>query len=310
VSHPQHQGILGGTQLLIDAVWRGADVRDPGEAALEHALRLAYGNDVQGRLARALPERLERVCRETEATSDAFRRNLKTATELLWAHGVRPVLIKADPSADCVYPNFDLVVTSGQWPVALHTLQGWAKRRERYWLERSTKELFWPSTGPGAHLHTAVTWFGVDVIAAEGLLQRSSARRGDSWLIPSRADQLRIWLAHALFQNLAFSLSELLALRSLLEDGLVAVARRQADEEGWLRAFDSALDLTRAAMGRLDLGEAVPLPFPLPGQLSMTVALEHAWNTGRAGRLGPSVREIALRGPLILAKRLSRRAEP
>jgi hypothetical protein len=292
-----------GRQLLVDAVWRSHAVPDVDQEVLQAALTPAYANGVQGRLARVYPGRLDAVVRETAARTDAFRGNLADSTQRLWSRGVRAVLIKAEPVGDCVYPNFDLVVPPHVWPVAVDVLRQWAQRRETYWLERSTKELFWPVRGPGAHLHSAVTWFGIDVVPAEQLYRESEQRQGQTWLTPCPEDQLRIWLAHALFQNLCFDLSELLALRALLGDDVVAVAGGRAVEEGWPKAFTAAVDLVRSSVARLDQGDVLPLPLPVPPELAVSVAVEHALHNGRTGRRGACVREIALRGPLLLAKR-------
>ncbi|MEV6327778.1 hypothetical protein [Streptomyces sp. NPDC051909] len=302
-------------RLLVDAVWRGR----PGpatDAELLGALAVARRNQVEGVLARAYPERLAATRAEVAAATGLFRRNLTESTARLRAAGIPAVLIKADLSGDYVYGNFDLVVPTGRWRQAQRALTGWYVRRESYWLERSTKVLLDPVSGPAAHLHTAVSWFGVPVVPTDRLFARArpapSAGPPDgdgpaAWLVPCPADRLRIWLAHALFQNLTLDLSELLALRELLSPAVVAEARREAAREGWAAGGDRALATALAAMERLDRGEPVPLPLPLPVGTSLRVGAEHSGHLLGRGRVRTAAREASLRVPLVVAKRVRRR---
>lgn len=299
-------------RLLVDAVWRGR----PGpatDAELLGALAVARRNQVEGVLARAYPERLADTRAEVAAATGLFRRNLTESTARLRAAGIPAVLIKADLSGDYVYGNFDLVVPTGRWRQAQRALAGWYVRRETYWLERSTKVLLDPVSGPAAHLHTAVSWFGVPVVPTDRLFARArpaATGNGDGpagWLVPCPADRLRIWLAHALFQNLTLDLSELLALRELLSPAVIAEARREAAREGWATGGDRALATALAAMERLDRGEPVPLPLPLPVGTSLRVGAEHSGHLLGRGRVRTAAREASLRVPLVVAKRVRRR---
>ncbi|WP_435057897.1 lipopolysaccharide biosynthesis protein [Streptomyces sp. bgisy060] len=296
------------TELLVDAVWRDR-VRPAGEEELRKALVTARHNQVEGRLARAYPRQLAGTLGEVEGATALFRRNLVAATERLRAVGIPTVLIKADLSGDYVYGNFDLVVPPGRLRAAQQALEGWYAHRETYWLERSSKVLLQPPSGPAAHLHGSVSWFGVPVVPTERLFARAVPPEEDgcAWLTPCPPDRLRIWLAHALFQNLALDLSELLALRPLLRPGVLAEAHREASLEGWDAGGREALATAVAAMARLDRGEPVPLPLPLPARTSLRVGVEHARHLLGSGRVGPAVREAALRVPLVTAKKLRRR---
>lgn len=336
-------------RLLVDAVWRGRP-GPAGDAELLGALAVARRNQVEGLLARAYPDRLAATRAEVDAATGLFRRNLAETTALLRSAGIPTVLIKADLSGDYVYGNFDLVVPTGHWHQAQEALTGWYVHRERYWLERSTKVLLEPATGPAAHLHTAVSWFGIPVVPTDRLFARAvpvdgaAARdgggdaagdgngggngeaagagngagnggggngRGDrdgvAWLVPCPADRLRIWLAHALFQNLTLDLSELLALRELLSPPVVAEARREAAREGWSAGGARALATALAAMERLDRGEPVPLPVPLPVGTSLRAGAEHSGHLLGAGRVRTAAREASLRVPLVVTKRVRRR---
>lgn len=288
-------------RLLVEAVWRGR-TRPVTDAALRRALPLARDNQVEGRLARAYPRQLADVVTEVDTANERFRENLCEVTDRLRAAGIPTVLIKADLAGDYVYGNFDLVVPDGRWEAACDALEGWYDHPSRYWLERSSKVLLEPRRGPAAHLHSSVSWFGVPVIPNRGLFDRASSD-GGAWLVPHPADELRIWLAHGLFQNLSFDLSELFALRKLLVPDLVAEARRQAEREGWLAGGARALAVAVEAMARLDRGTPVGLPVPLPVAASLRAGAEHSLHLLRRGDRSVAAREAALRVPLVVAKR-------
>ncbi|MET9676235.1 hypothetical protein ABZY68_24550 [Streptomyces sp. NPDC006482] len=299
-------------RLLVDTVWRGL-VRPAGDEELRDALAAARRNQVEGRLARAYPRQLAATVAEVESATALFRRNLVESTDRLRAAGIPTVLIKADLDGDYVYGNFDLVVPPGRLRAAQAALDGWYVRRSTYWLERTTKVLLEPPSGPAAHLHGAVCWFGVPVVPTERLFARAEhpddpgSSDGHAWLTPCPSDRLRIWLAHALFQNLTLDLSELLALRSLLRPDVLAEARRETLREGWSAGGQRALDTAVAAMARLDRGESVPLPLPLPVATSLRVGAEHSGHLLVEGRLRAATREASLRVPLVVAKKLRRR---
>ncbi|MFK4100563.1 lipopolysaccharide biosynthesis protein [Streptomyces sp. NPDC019531] len=288
-------------RLLLDAVWRH-DVRPAGNDELRRALAAARDSNTEALLARAYPQQLAETVAEVEKREASFRSNVCEATERLLAAGIPSVLIKADGPGEHVGGDFDLVVPDGRWAAAAKTLSGWCVRRERYWLERSTKVLLWPPSGPAAHLHASVSWFGVPVMPNTPLFARALAADDRPWLEPHPADRLRIWLAHALFQNLSFELSELLAIRPLLQPDVMAEARRESAREGWGTAHSQALATAIEAVGRLDQGESVTLPMPLPAKVSLHVAVEHTPRLLREGRIEGAVREAALRVPLCVAK--------
>ncbi|MEF9881267.1 lipopolysaccharide biosynthesis protein [Streptomyces sp. P9-A4] len=312
--------------LLVDAVWRGR-VRPAGDEELLGALAAARLNQVEGRLARAYPRQLGATLTEVERATGLFRRNLVESTRLLRAAGVPTVLIKADLAGDYVYGNFDLVVPPGRLGAAQAALDGWYAHRTTYWLERTSKVLLEPPTGPAAHLHGSVSWFGVQILPTEQLFARArrpedangghaegaghtngdGSGNGYAWLTPCPSDRLRIWLAHALFQNLTLDLSELLALRALLRPDVLAEAHREAAREGWSTGGHEALATAVEAMARLDRGEPVPLPLPLPVRTSLRVGAEHSGHLLGEGRLRAATREASLRVPLVVTKRLRRR---
>jgi O-antigen/teichoic acid export membrane protein len=254
--------------LLIDAVWRGT-ARKATDAELRQALVLARRNRVEGRLSCAYPAQLSGVLEEARVTAELFTRNLRQVANCLHGKGIPTVLIEVGLAGDQVDANIDLIVPERNWHTALTALADWYVKSSTYQLKHSTMALLYPSTGPGLHLHTSVSWFGVPALPTRQLL--AHARRGHGgFLIPAPADYLRIWLAQALFQNLSLDLSKLLAVRNLLHATVVTAARAEASREGWRSDFDQALAATGDAISRLDrrLPVKVPVPMPVPHSLS------------------------------------------
>lgn len=287
-------------ELLVRAVWLETPPPVGGRDELEGAVEAAKRNHVEGRLARAYPELLSAELAWAGERTSAFRRNLAESTRRLLGAGVQAVLVKAGD--DYTYSNFDLVVGDDGWPRAIEALGGWGKRWSSHWAEPG-KLLVHPDTGPAAHLHREVSWFGVPVVANERLMSRSTRGDGETWWLPKPADELRITLAHAAFQNLSLDLSELLAIRELLRPAIADEARAEAEHEGWTSGFEHLFATAVAAKRRLDAGEAISIPVPLPLPASVSVGFEHAAHLWRVGRRKLAAREAALRLPLVVAKR-------
>ena len=292
--------------LLTEVVWRGK-VPDATPAELDSALTLARRNQVEGSLALAYPQQLSHVLAEVRVADELLARNIRQVTGRLRQAGISSILIKYRESCDSVRADFDLVVARPQWDGTFCALAGWYVHRSTYWLERSTKTFLYPPVGPALHLHAAVSWFGVPVLPTQHLLARANMN-GHDCLSPESADQLRIWLAHALFQELSLNLSELAAVRDLLQPEVIKSARDHADREGWRRGFDGALAVATGAIDRLDRGLPGTLPVALPVPLSVSAGAEHARHLQRTRNLRAAAREAALRIPLVIAKRRKRRA--
>jgi hypothetical protein len=288
-----------GSAVVVDAVWHGNTTSLDNEA-LCAALCLAERNHVQGLLARAYPARLAGLLARVEATTAQFHSNLEEVTRRLCSAGVRPILIKADHVDYYVYTNFDLVVGE-QLATARRALAGWYSQASVHPLEPD-KVLLHPPVGPAAHIHRTVSWFGIPIIRADRLASHAS-ETGGGWLKPSRSDELRIWLAHAAFQNLAFDLSELLALRDLISPEVVAEARVDAQQEGWRRAFDETLHVAWDTITSLDARHRVRLPVPLSPSTSLAVLRQHVRHLFETGQASAAVREVVLRAPLAAVKR-------
>jgi hypothetical protein len=283
-------------EQVLGAAWPGRPFPEP-TGQLDLALRLARANQVQGALARRYPDVLAEELRRTEQATRAFDRALSEAGAILRRHGIDPVLIKHVPGADHVYSNFDLVV-GAQLDESVAALTGWGARAAGHPLEK-TKIFVEPPDGPSAHLHQEASWW--DVTAVDGAALRARASDGGNWLVPAPVDQLRIWVAHALFQNLSVDLSELLALRPLLQGDLVDEAAAACRLEGWERSFRRVVVAVADVVEALDAGASVPVPVRLPVLASVHLH-EHLVHLARTGRVRAAVREAGLRGPLLLAK--------
>jgi O-antigen/teichoic acid export membrane protein len=290
--------------LLTDVVWRGK-VPDAAPAALERAMTLARRNQVEGSLALAYPRQLSPVLAEVRVAGELLTRNIRQVTDRLQQAGIPSALIKYRESSEYVHSDFDLVVARQHWDAAFAALAGWYVHRSTYWLERSTKTFLYPPVGPALHLHAAVSWFGVTVLPTEQLLAGASMN-GHDCLSPVPADRLRIWIAHAIFQELSLNLSELMAVRELLQPDVIKVARCHADREGWRGAFDGGLAVATGAIYRLDRGLPVTLPAALPLPLSIRAGAEHARHLALTRNISAAAREAALRVPLVIAKRRKR----
>lgn len=280
----------------LAAAWPGRALPEP-TGDLHLALRLARANQVQGALARAYPDVLGAELRRVQEASEAFDQALSEAGAILRNRGIDPILIKYVPGADHEYSNFDLVVGE-QLSEAVGALTGWGFRTRGHPLER-TKIFIQPPGRPAAHLHQDASWW--DVPSVDRGLLRARATDGGNWLVPAPEDQLRIWVAHAVFQNLSIDLSELLALRPLLHTDLVEAAASACRSEGWERSFRRGVAVAARAVEALDSGMCVPVPVRLPLLASLDLR-EHVVHLSRTGRARAATREAALRAPLLLAK--------
>ncbi|MGY1914997.1 hypothetical protein [Blastococcus sp. SYSU DS0973] len=283
---------------VIAAAWPGRNPAEFDPDRVEQVRALAKLNQVEGAVARHYRDWLSDDVATVDEATAAFDANLEEAATLLDLAGIRPILIKCVPGVDHVYSNFDLVV-GDSLPEAVQALAGWGIRTSTHPLEHS-KVLVYPAAGPAAHLHTAAAWWDVPAVDTERL--RARATGTGPWLIPAESDQLRIWVAHAVFQNLAFDLSELLALRSLLRQDVIDAAALECRREGWEGPYRRALRVAERTVDMLDRGENPPLPVALPVRDSLAIA-EHVRYLATAGQPRAALRELVLRAPLVLAKK-------
>lgn len=290
-------------EIVVGTAWHGDRVDDPTDAELQAALALARKNEVEPILVRAYADRLPNELVALDRSVEAYRRNLRDACKCLSDAGLQPVLIKALPDEDYTYSNFDVVVGNDGWEPAIRALRPLTVSSERHPLERRTKMLLYPDERPAIHLHREVAWFDIPAIPTREVRRGAVASDGVTCLLPSPVVTLEILLAHAVFQNLAFTLGELLALRRLLSPGPTREAESGASRDGWGIGFRSAVRTARDAIARLDRMEPIHLPVPLSIPASLLEAIEHAAYLSRHRRFATAARELALRGPLVVAKR-------
>ncbi len=306
-------------QVLLGAAWRRQALPDVDDDVLAIARALARRNLVEGLLLATYRERFPAPEHgRLDALAGLYRANLAEVGRRLTAAGVAAVFIKsgletaASPAArlDALagptaleYGDFDLVVGPDGWARAVAALRSWGEPEPTHPLEPG-KLMVQPPAGPGAHLHRRASWFGIPVIPTSRLRARARLEPAlHGLLLPGPADALRLWVAHGVFQNLAFDLSELLQVRALAAPETVAEAERESVREGWGRAFGRAFAEAAAATRRLDAGEAVRLPLPLPVLASLGAGLEHGTHLLRSRHGLLALRELLLRPALVAAKR-------
>jgi hypothetical protein len=309
------------TRVVVAAAWHGKALPTVGEQVLALSQRLARRHLVERRLLNTYGQRFPASAhRRLDLQEARLWANLSEAARRLRGAGVEAVFIKSGLEAAATLPgagrtalaaleygDFDLVVGAEGWRAAQAALEGWGRPYPPHALEPH-KLMVQPGWGPGAHLHRDAEWFGVPVIPAAELRARS---RGlpelDGLLLPNPADGLRLWIAHAVFQNLAFDLFELLEVRRLADPDTVAEAQELAGREGWGGAFADALARVQRATAELDAGGVPVLPVRLPALPSLLHGWRHAGRLLTAGRHRPALRELALRPALVAAKRRRRR---
>lgn len=264
--------------LLIDAVWRGTAPKTT-EAVLRDALSLGRLNGVEGRLAHAYPAQLGGVLAEIRGAEQLYWDNLHRVVNYLQGAHIPAMLIESGRPGDRVCTNIDLVVSEQNWHRALVALADYHVYSSTYQFEQSVTAFLYPSVGPGVHLHTDLSWFGVPMLPVGRLLARTCKNR-QGLLVPASPDCLRIWLGHALFQDLKFDMSKLLIVYNLLSPSVITAARADASHEGWRNGFDDALAAAQDAINRLDQGLSINLPVPMPVSKSLGMSAEYIkhWN--------------------------------
>jgi hypothetical protein len=308
-------------RVVLAAAWRRQPVREVDDDVLMSARALASRNLVEGPLLATYPERFPAsVHRRMETLADRYWTNLAEVGGRLTASGVSAVLIKSglevEPSplvrrealapAAVEYGDLDLVVGADGWDRSIASLRSWGELAAPHPLEPG-KVMVLPRAGPGAHLHRRASWFGIPVIPTARLRSGARSEPGlHGLLLPGHADALRLWLGHAVFQNLAFDLSELLHVRALAIPETIGEAAREAAAEGWGLGFRHALGVAAAAIDRLDREEAVRLPVPLPALPSLAWGMEHGSHLLRTRQWSVALRELAQRPMLVAAKQRRR----
>ena len=252
---------VAGQRFLTQGIWLGL-LPKPSAVELDQASILARRNRIEGRLAALYPQQLPDLLAETQATARLFANNLRHVDALLRTAGIPMVLLNVGRPSDHLGNGIDIVVPDPHWHAAIAVLDDWYVKKSVHRAEGALALLF-PASGPEVHLRNSLSWFGLPMLEADRLLQRSRRSRSGI-LVPASADFLRICLAQAVFVNLTLNLSQLLAFRTLLNPRVVKEARSAARSEGWLDDFDSALSAAARAVEDLDRGLLINLPVPMP----------------------------------------------
>jgi len=273
---------LSPASLLVEAIWRDSKPR-PGEPELRAALALGQLNRVEGRLARAFPTQLAEVLADVQVAAYWYTRVLRDTTSRLHRAMIPAVLIEEQIRGDSVCGHINLVVPSRYWPRALGILAD----GDTFCLQRPDMILIQPPAGPSLRLHPDLSWLGAQFLPTDRLIAHAWRVR-EGILTPDPIDRLRILLASGLSQQRGLDLSQLLILWDLMHPGVVAGARAEADQEGWLREFDDMLTAAQEAISLLDRGEQVTLPVR-PPELSAPIRRDVAEVEGERDRAVPQV---------------------
>jgi hypothetical protein len=300
--------------VVVSAACRARALDGVPDALLDAARDLAAAQLVESRLVLAYADRLPAASAEWRRRRRGFDVALGELGGRLAGAGVEGVVIKSGLEAgrdgmDVVpaveYGDVDLVVGQDLWHPALKALRGWGAVEGCGRLEPH-KRMVRPRHGPAVHVHRHAEWFGVVAATAPQLRAVSTAFR-PGLRLPSPPAAICLVVAHAVFQNLAFDLAELLELRRLAAVASPASAASLAREWGWGDAFARGLTVAAEALRRLESGAPQSLPAPLPALPSLYDGWAHAARLARSGRRVESVRAALLRPALVLAKERRRR---
>lgn len=296
--------------VMVEAVWRDRQLATASDHDVQQARILARRNLVEDWVIRAYWDRLPLAAGEAHGRFERWMSNLDELGAVLGAAGVSAVLIKSGleardqaddrPLAAVQYGDMDLVIGVADWDRALAAVRGWGRIEPAARLEPH-KVMVRPGRGPAAHLHRDAEWFGIPVIPLRSL--RAGAQPlTNGVVVPSVPVAMLVLIAHAIFQTLELTLSDLVELRRLLAAGAGIDQRLATDASGWDEAARRALDQALVAIEALDRGRLCPLPISLAGARSVVDGWRHARHLGRTGRPGIAVREALLRPCLVAAK--------
>jgi hypothetical protein len=304
--------------VVLAAAWRGRALAAVNDVTLSAARVMASRHLVEGWVLCAYRERFPAsVLTAARQREELLASNFaEVAHRLAWA-GAPAVVIKSglegrpqgddSPIAAAEYGDIDLVVGRDGWGPALAAMRDWGTVDDQGLLEPH-KKMVRPPRGPAAHLHRDAEWFGIPAIRADHL-RVCSKPLGNGALLPTRPAALCLTVAHGIFQNLAFDLSELLEVRRLADPTTVEEAARMAEGWGWGSAFAAALRDARSASRALDEGCSIRLPVALPGLRCLREGWRHSVYLALAGDPAAALRETILRPALVVAKGRRRRLD-
>ena len=194
------------------------------------------------------------VTREQQVYSEVHA-NFAKAARAWEARGVRSLCFKSAgivPSFPYTSENFDILFRPLDEPVAAEVLTdlGYVLLANCDEPDKWLYRLFVGGRSVSAiHVHTKVGW-GQGFLLEDEIWQRCRPSADDpaTW-VPGPEDVVLINAAHALYENKAFGLHDIMKIRRAIADGLSwDSVERVARERGWL----SGLRFSLAMMGRLE----------------------------------------------------------
>lgn len=247
------------SSMLVDAIWWD-DARKRSDDELREMLAVARTNHVEGKLAQAYPEQLADVRYEIQGAMHLHAKILDMAATRLRRERIPAVLIETEARGHSFPRKIDIVIPRRYWNAATRAFP------EFYFSYKQQQDMIilQPPAGQGLHIYPDLTWLGISFLSTNRLVSRA-VRSNDGILVPSPTDHLRIILGHGLFQRRDLNLSQLLVLWHLMSrPTVVMAANAEASQERWLGEFKEMLSLAGNAINRMDQGEEITLPVPLP----------------------------------------------
>ena len=199
---------------------------------------------------------------------DALEAEFADVSRLFMDRGITPVLFKSAGGIPYRSSNVDLLVPPGGLDEAARLLEG--SRHLRFPHYREDHKLLFRRFREGrsvicVHLHDAVSWGKVTILAGDDVSERSRPPRGVTtqrgFHVASPEDLVIITIAHALYETDQIRLSDLRAIRMAVSNPafdaasvLARVARR-----GWLTGFNAMIAIVEA-LERALYGESLLPP--------------------------------------------------
>lgn len=247
------------TALLINIIWRG-NASEITDEQLSELLEVARVNGVEGKLAQLYPKQLANELSVVQKATYLYAGVLREVARRLRMAGVPAVFVEEGLSGFRSRGTINLVVPRQYWKYISQVLPD----KDSIYIEETRKIFILPPAGPSIYVHPDLSWLGAQFLQTNRLLARAVKTR-DGILVPSRVDYLRILLGHALFQQHALDLSQLLVLWGLIRrPAVIMAARVEAGSEGWLNGFEQMLALAGDSINSLGQGRKICLPVQAP----------------------------------------------
>lgn len=179
--------------------------------------------------------------------------------------------------------NVDVVLAQPEKTAALIKLLdalGFERQYSLADLREPTKKMYRPINAthsfPRFHLHTAISWNGVEAHHLPGVWERCQTIHidGQSLKVPSAEDEIIIMAAHALLENKYISLHELIYLHTLMKQQPDWQAIAQVTQRyGWHWGYQKWGSVVSALANALGLASPPFAPAPLPDNWQLPLML-------------------------------------